>query len=654
MTYLNFDKDQLINLEYSLNREILRSNRAGSFASTTIIGCNTRKYHGLLICPCHSVGDDKYVLLSTIDITVVQHDQEFNLGIHKYQGDLYIPKGHKYVRKFETENVAVTTYRVGGVVLVKESILMRDTEQVLIKFTLKEAHSDTFLRIRPFLAFRRVHDLSKANLFANTKTQMVKNGIMSRLYENFPGLYMQFNKPVDYISCPDWYYKIEYIEEQRRGYDFKEDLFVPGYFESKINKGESLIFSACTEEIPDPGNFNSRYINEKKNRIPRNSYINCLTNAAEQFLVRENGKTEIIAGYPWFGAWGRDTFISLPGLTLSTGKINTAREIIDTMAGRMQGGLFPNMGSDEDPVFNSVDAPLWFFWALQQYAKYDKNSDIWGTYKNTILEILNAYRNGTSFNIHMLENGLIWAGEKGKALTWMDAVTSTGPVTPRTGMPVEINSLWYNAVCLSLEWAEKAGDNKFIRAWKTLPDLIKKSFIDTFWSSKKEYLADVVNGDLTDLSVRPNQIISAAMDYSPLEKEMKSGVLTIVEKELLTPKGLRTLSPSSKDYKGIYEGDQNQRDSAYHQGTVWPWLLEHFVKVYLEIHKKTGISVAKQIYHGFEEDMTIAGIGTISEIYDGDPPHYPRGAISQAWSIAALLRINEMIIDAEQKLLINN
>ncbi len=651
MGYLQFDKDQLINLEYSLGREILRTNRAGSYASSTIIGCNTRKYHGLLVCPCQQQNFEKFVLLSTLDATIVQHDQEFNLGIHKYQGDLYIPRGHKYVRNFEAEITAVTTYRVGGVILEKESIFLENKEQILIKYTLIDAHSDTLLRLRPFLAFRRVHDLSKANLFANTKFQLIKNGIRSQLYEGLPGLSMQFSKQVDFTPTPDWYYNVEYLEEQQRGYDFKEDLFVPGFFECPIKKGETIIFSASTGDVNAPSTLKAIYSKEKKKRTPRDSYINCLRVAAEQFIVKTEGKTEIIAGFPWFGTWGRDTFIALPGLTLSTGKINTAKEIIDTMVGRMRGGLFPNMGDEHNPAFNSVDAPLWFFRALHQYSKYDHDTDIWQTYRDPICQVLNAFRNGTLFNIRMLENGLIWAGAEGKALTWMDAVTSQGPVTPRMGMPVEINGLWYNAICVSLEWAEKAGDKKFVKEWKALPELITRSFTGLFWDEQKGYLADYINGDYKDFSVRPNQIIAAALDHTPLDKEQIRRILLVVEQELLTPKGLRTLSPINERYIGVYEGDQMTRDSAYHQGTVWPWLLEFYVKAYLKVHRKSNLNTAKNIFYGFEEDMTVAGIGTVSEIYDGDPPHHPRGAVSQAWSVAALLRISEIILDLEQELL---
>lgn len=642
MGYLQFDKSKLINLEYSLNKEFVRSNRAGSYSSTTIVGCNTRKYHGMLVCPDHRTGE-KNVLLSSLDVTIVQHDQDFNLGIHKYQGDLYVPRGHKYVRNFEAESVGVTTYRVGGVVLKKDYLLVEKEEQILIRYTLEEATSPTFLKFKPFLAFRNMHSLSKANLFANTKYQQVKNGIVSKLYEELPSLFMQFSKEVEFISGPDWYYNIEYMEEQNRGYDFKEDLFVPGYFECQIQKGESIIFSGSTSLVEKPETLIRKYEKEKSKRIPRDSFKSCLINSAEQFLVYTDDRTEIIAGFPWFGTWGRDTFIALPGITLTTGKISQAKAILDTKVKQLKDGLFPNMGSYEDPAYNSVDAPLWFFYALRELEKADPSLDIWSNYKKPVNEILNAFRNGTAYNIHMQENGLIWAGVPGKCLTWMDAVNVNGPVTPRTGMPVEVNALWYNAVSTALMWAKKAKDSKFTRQWKDLPERIANSFISAYWDEKQGYLADYVDGDYKDFSVRPNQVIATSLEFSPLPKDMKKQILDIIARYLLTPKGLRTLSPKDEKYNPYYEGNQNERDAAYHQGTVWPWLLEHYVRAYLEIHKMSGLSTVKQLYHGFEEDMLVHGIGSISEIYDGDPPHTPRGSISQAWSVASVLRIGEMI-----------
>jgi len=642
MSYIEFDKTQLINLEYSLNKELIRSNGAGSYASTTITGCNTRKYHGLLICPQEHLDGGNHMLLSSLDESVIQHGSIFNLAIHKYPG-VYEPKGHKYIRDFQTEPIMAVTYRVGGVVLKKEILVISGKEQLLIRYTLLDAHSPTILRFKPFLGFRNVHALSKSNLDVNTTFNSVGNGIKTRMYNGYSYLYMQFSKKVEYVPVPHWHYNVEYIEEQRRGYDFQEDLYVPGYFELPIKKGESIVFSASLHEETTQS-LNRQFEKEISSRLQASSFENCLIDAAHQFIVRSDKKTEIIAGFPWFGRWGRDTFISLPGLTLAIDDVKTCKAVIDTMSSELKGALFPNIGSGDRAALNSVDAPLWYFWALQQYCGYaDCYKSVWTDYGKKMKKILKGYRKGTEFNIKMLDNGLIYAGESGKALTWMDAVVHGKPVTPRMGCPVEINALWYNAIKFSLESAEKTGDTKFISEWKDIPALIEKSFIENFWDPKKRYLADYIDGEYKDWSVRPNQVFVTSLPYSPVNDEVKKSVLDKIEKELLTPKGLRTLSPESPDYKGIYDGDQAARDEAYHQGTVWPWLLGHFAEGYLKIHGKGGIAFIERLYLGFEEDMLVHGIGSISEIYEGDPPHRPDGAISQAWSVAELLRIKKLI-----------
>lgn len=642
MSYIQFDKNQLINLEYSLEKEIIRSNRAGSYASLTIIGCNTRKYHGLLVSPLDQFGGEKHVLLSSIDETIVEKDKEFNLGVRKYEGDNILPKGHKYVRDFEVETIARTTFRVGSIVLIKESLLVELEQQILIKYTLVESQGSIKIRLKPFLAFRNAHTLSKSNLYANTKVRKVSSGVASRLYEGYPELFMQFSKQPDYVHVPDWYYNIEYMKEMERGYAYKEDLFVPGYFELTMKAGESIIFSASTKEAAT-ASLKRKYTNEISKCTPRSSFYNCLVNSAQQFIIKKDRKTEVIAGFPWFGTWGRDTFIALPGLTIAIRDRASFLAVVDTMVKKLEHGLFPNMGSDENPAFNSVDAPLWFIWALQQFQIYDPDYDIWKKYGRYIKHILTHFRDGTLFNIHMQENGLIYAGTEFKALTWMDAIVYDTPVTQRDGNPVEISALWYNGIRFALELAEKAGDKKFTGDWKEIPGRIEESFVPAFWYDERGYLADCLKDGKQDISVRPNQVIAAAMLYSPLNGEMKKSILDVVEKELLTPRGLRTLSPKNPAYVGVYAGNQESRDEAYHQGTVWPWLLEHFCEAYLQIHKQSGLSMVKKIYDGFEEEMNRNGIGSISEIYDGDPPHSGRGAISQAWSVAALLRIRRMI-----------
>jgi predicted glycogen debranching enzyme len=452
---------------------------------------------------------------------------------------------------------------------------------------------------------------------------------------------MQCSKTVEFVPVPDWYYNIEYMEEQKRGYDYKEDLYVPGYFEMPIRKGEAVIFSASTFEVKTAG-LKRKFNAEMATRIPKDSYKNCLLNAAQQFVVRKKNSTEIKAGFPWFGSWGRDTFMALPGITLSIGDLDTALEVIDSMVIRMKNGLFPNTVIKGKPAFNSVDAPLWFIWAVQQINPYVPEFDVWGKYGKVIKTILQAYRDGTTGIVHLMENGLLYAAQEGKALTWMDAVVNGAPVTPRPGSPVEVNALWYNAVCQALEWSESK-DKKFHKEWAHLPEIMGEAFVNMYWDEGQGFLADYVDGSYRDFSVRPSQVIAVSARHSPLTLEMKKSILDVVESELLTPRGLRSLSPKNEHYKGVYEGDQEKRDLAYHQGTVWPWLLEHFAKGYLRVHKKSGQTVIKRIYDGFEDDLSTRGIGSISEIYDGNPPHQPRGSISQATGVAALLRIGEMI-----------
>ena len=640
MTFLTFDKAELVNLEYSLAREALRSNRAGSFASTTIAGCNTRKYHGMLICPVEHLDGENHVLLSSLDISVIQHEKIFNLGIHKYEGDLYVPRGHKYIRDFDAEKGSRTTYRVGGVVLTREMMLVQKKEQILVKITLEDAHSDTRVQFRPFLAFRNIHKLSKANLYLNRQYADVPNGIKLRMYDGYPELHMQLSKNAEFVPVPDWYYNLEYLEEQQRGYDFKEDLYVPGYFELPMKKGESIIFSASTAE-EKPAGLKRRFKAEEALRTPLDSFTNCLANSAQQFFVRKNRTTEVLSGFPWLGVRSRDTFIALPGLTIAMGNDGeAAMDVIKTMLGRLKDGLFPNTSRHHHNYYNSIDAPLWFIWSLQQLQK-QTGIDPWKQYRKEILHIMEAYRTGTHFGISMSENGLIAGGNEGIPLTWMDAMVDGQPVTLRPGYAVEINALWYNAVCQLIEWAGERSNA--VKPWKELPDRIRNSFVETFWLPDKGYLADFVQNGYIDHAVRPNQVIAASMDYAPISKEMKKSLLDVVESELLTMKGLRTLSPKNTAFKGVCKGDQEKRDRAAHQGSVWPWLLEHFVRGYLEVHKRSGINLARRIYDGFEEDMTMYGIGTIPELYDGNPPHDPRGAISFAPSVAALLRIGEMI-----------
>lgn len=643
MSYIDFDKTQLINLKFSLNRELMRTNRAGAYANSTIIFTNTRKYHGLLVAPQPLINDDNHVLLSTIDETLIENNFEFHISMRMYPGGNYDPKGHKYLRDFKSDPNPTLTYRMGNNVFVKELIFAKNESRILIRYTLKEAAQKIKLRLKPFLAYRSVHQLVKANTDVNHKFKPAQNGAQWQMYKGYDKTFMQFSKKVDYTHVPDWYYNIDYIREYERGYPSSEDLYVPGYFEVEMKQGESIVVSAGFEE-KNPTGFKRQFDAEVKKRIPRSSYNQCLDNSAEEFIVSINKKTEVIAGYPWFGRYGRDTFIALPGITLTRNDEKSFREVINTMLGEMKDGLFPNMGQGKNIVYNSVDTSLWFFWALQQYALITGNKNkIWKEYGKHFKSILNKFAKGTHFNINMHTNGLLWQGEHGKALTWMDAVIHGKPLTPRIGYAVEVNSLWYNAIAFALELAELEEDTAFIKKWSKWPQIIRESFKETFWDEKKEYLADYVNGDYKDWSVRPNMIFAVSMPNSPIGPYIQTAVLRKVHQELFTKKGLRSLSPKNPDYVGRYKGDQAERDLAYHQGTVWPWLIGAFAEAYLKLYGRKGIDVVKAIYDGFESEMSDYGIGTIAEVYDGDPPFKGGGAISQAWNVAELLRIRWMM-----------
>ncbi len=635
MSYIHFDKTQLINLNYSLDREIIRTNRSGTYTSTTIIGCNTRKYHGLLVVPQPQIDAQNHVMLSTVHETVIQHGASFNLGISKFPGN-YSPRGHKYLEDFDSEPIPKLTYRVGGVLLQKELILDTNRDRLMIKYTLLEAHSPTKIRIAPFLAFRGYHDLSKANTIINKKFEKVPHGAMFRLYEAYDPLYLQLNKKCEFVPAPDWYYNIEYIQERERGYDYQEDLYVPGYFEFEIKKGESVIFSAGLTEA-DPKTRQAAFDKEIARRTPRNNFENCLKNSASQFIRLRDGDTRVIAGYPWFGWWGRDTFVASPGLTLAVGENQTFLDIMDTMSKDLHGALFPNVGSGVMTNMNSMDAPLWYFWSLQQYIFFTGDTKtVKERYLGKLKGIIDGYRAGTDFNIHVLDNGLVYGGQEGVALTWMDAVTPSGPVTPRTGCPVEIQALWYNALCFYYELTK---DEEIA----TFAAVVRESFEREFWSSEYGYLADVVDGQEIDWSIRPNMVFATSLPYTMLSENQNDLILEIVKSKLLTTRGLRSLSPDDPGYKGYYFGNQINRDLAYHNGTVWAWPLGHFVEGYLKLHGKSALNFVQKIIKGFDDVMTQYGIGTVAEIYDGDPPHRPKGAVSQAWSVAELLRMMDLV-----------
>jgi predicted glycogen debranching enzyme len=584
--------------------------------------------------------DENHVLLSSLDETVIQHGAEFNLGLHKYQGNNFSPKGHKYVREFDCEKIPATTYRVGGVVLTKEKIFVHHENRILIRYTLVDAHSATTLRFRPFLAFRSVRQYTNENSTANREYQEVENGIKTCMYAGYPELYMQFNKKNSYHFMPDWYRGIEYPKEQERGYDFREDLYVPGYFEVDIKKGESIVFSAGISEISSR-QLKRMFDEEVADRTPRDSFYHCLKNSAHQFHNKQDGQHYILAGYPWFKCRARDLFVSLPGLTLAIDEFNEFESIMETARKAIYDYID---GKPSDYKIYEMDDPdvlLWAVWTLQQYAKGTSRENCRAKYGQLLEDIMDFFRKRKHNNLFLHENGLLYTNGADKPVTWMNSTTNGKPVVPRTGYIVEINALWYNAMRFVADLFREQNE-PLACSLDAQAEITGASFVDVF-RNEFGYLLDYVNGNMMDWSVRPNMIFTVAFDYSPLDRAQKKQVLDIVTKELLTPKGIRSLSPKSGGYNPNYVGPQIQRDHAYHQGTAWPWLMGFYLEAYLRIYKMSGVSFVERQLIGFEEEITTHCIGTISELFDGNPPFKGRGAISFAMNVGEILRILKLL-----------
>ncbi len=642
MSYLKFEKALMTNLQESLPKELLRTNRSGAYSCSTIVDCNTRKYHGLLVVPVPELDDENHVLLSSLDVTVIQHGAEFNLGLHKYQGNNFSPLGHKYIREFDCDKVPTTLYRVGGVILKKEVVFQHYENRILIRYTLVDGHSATTLRFRPFLAFRSVRQFTHENSTASRDYSAVDNGIKTCMYAGYPDLYMQFSKKNEFKFCPDWYRGVEYPKEQERGYASNEDLYVPGYFEMNIKKGETIVFSAATSEIKT-SSLKKLFDTEVDERSPRDNFFHCLVNAAHQFHRREkNDDRYILAGYPWFKCRARDTFISLPGLTLSIEE-NDYFELVMKTAMRgyyefMEGKpLTAHITEIEQP-----DVPLWAVWALQQYAKETSKEECYKKYGQFIKDVIRFIQGNKHPNLELKENGLLYTNGRDQAVTWMNSTANGRPVVPRTGYIVEFNALWYNALCFCASLAGAVGEEADQQELLAQAEITKKSFVDTFLN-EYGYLYDYVDGNMMDWSVRPNMIFPVAFDYSPLSQDQKKKVLDICTRELLTPKGLRSLSPKSGGYNPIYVGPQTQRDYAYHQGTAWPWLGGFYMEASLKLYKRTRLSFVERQMVGYEDEMSYHCLGTISELFDGNPPFTGRGAISFAMNVAEILRALELL-----------
>jgi hypothetical protein len=642
MSYLKFEKALMTNLQDSLPRELLRTNRSGAYSCSTIVDCNTRKYHGLLVVPVPELDDENHVLLSSLDPTVIQHGASFNLGLHKYQGNNFSPQGHKYIREFDCDTVPTTLYRVGGVLLKKEVVFQHYEDRILIRYTLLEAHSKTTLQFRPFLAFRSVRQFTHENGAANRSYEVVDNGISTCMYAGYPSLFMQFSKKNEFHFEPYWYRGLEYPKEQERGYASNEDLYVPGYFEMNISKGESIVFAASTAECRT-STLKNLFDKEVESRSPRDNFFHCLVNAAHQFHNRtKNDERYILAGYPWFKCRARDQFIALPGLTLSIEEQDYFELVMETAEKGLREFMEGKPLSVKIYEMEKPDVPLWCIWSIQQYAKEAGKESCKKLYMDLIRDIVDYLLASKHPNLTLDENGLLYADAKGEAITWMNSMDNGKPVVPRSGYIVEFNALWYNALRFTAAMELEGGNEERANELEALAEKCKVSFVETFLN-EYGYLYDYVDGRMVDWSVRPNMVFAVALDYSPLDQKQKRGVLDVCTRELLTPKGLRSLSPKSGGYNPLYTGPQHQRDLAYHQGTAWPWLGGFYLEACLKLYKQTRLSFVERQLVGYEDEMINHCLSTLPELFDGNPPFSGRGAISFAMNVAEVLRTLELL-----------
>ncbi|MGB8128627.1 MAG: amylo-alpha-1,6-glucosidase [Candidatus Angelobacter sp.] len=651
---ISFDKSVCTNLQAGLSREWLDTNGLGGFACGTIAGANTRRYHGLLTAALNPPGG-RMLLLSKLEETLAIGSSRIDLSTNEYASNehesVIHPEGYLLLNNFRLDPFPTWTFEVKGVRLEKSIFMPQGSNTVQVEYKLLQAPPGTaiVLEVRPLVAFRDYHSTTHENGAFSRELEIAPNLTSLEPYAGLPRLYFAHDAAhLQEQGC--WYKNFSYRVDLERGLDYQEDLFNPFVLAWKLSDKQSATVIASTEQkdIREAAAVRSVELQRRRELVassPVDDPLVCaLTVAADQFLARRGEEWTVIAGYPWFTDWGRDTMISLPGLTLFTGRSDIAKSILRNFARHTDMGMIPNRFADsgEKEEFNSVDAALWFFEAARAYAAATNDYDFLRQELYPVFtQIIDFHIKGTRYNINAEEDGLLHAGAPGVQLTWMDAKIGDWVVTPRSAKPVEIQALWYNALRVMEDLAARFKDDEQRKKYSRLSSLASQTFNRIFWNSDAQCLYDVVDGDLLDRSIRPNQIFAVSLHHSMLSAERARAVVETVERELLTPVGLRTLSPADPQYRATYQGDQRSRDSAYHQGTVWPWLLGPFISAYVKVNGRSAQSRSRahDLLRGIREHLTEAGLGQISEIFDGDAPHRPRGCFAQAWSVAEVLRV---------------
>ena len=636
---LQFDEMICQDLEQSSRLEWLETNGLGGFASGTVSGIHTRRYHGLLTSALHPP-TGRMLLVAKFEDVLVVDGYRVELSTNRYEGAVY-PQGYEYLREFRLDPFPTWVYEIGDVLLEKRVFMVHGKDATAVEYEVKGLCKNCHLEVRPLIAYRDFHATTHSNPVLDRQYEWEEEGIVS--VEPYPGLPRVYFGS-DFRTCEPtghWYNRFEYQEEKARGLDFHEDLFQPFVLHYDLSHSPKAVVIVSREAIPAHEVTGLRERERQRRQALRRQapepepFLEDLTEAADQFVVRRGEGHSIIAGYPWFGDWGRDTMIALPGLTLATGRYEVARGILQEFSKAINQGMLPNHFPDdgEAPEYNTVDATLWFFEAARSYLHYSQDEAfVRDVLYPRLVEAMDWHLRGTRYGIRADADGLLAAGEPGVQLTWMDAKIGDWVVTPRHGKPVEIQALWYNAICTLQEFATRFGDLERAGQMEELARRARKSFVGEFWDDERGYLLD----NTADASIRPNQIFAVSLPYSMLDEAQAAAVVKTVEAHLLTPLGLRSLSPVDPAYRGRYEGGVWDRDSAYHQGSVWLFLMGPFITAYSKVHP--GSPRTRQLLEGMAGHLRQAGIGQLSEIADGDPPNTPRGCFAQAWSVAELLR----------------
>ncbi len=644
---IRFGAQVCASLDLACRKEWIETNGLGGFASSTIVGLNTRRYHGLLTAAMNPpVG--RQLLLAKLEETLVVDGRRYELSCNRYPGVVH-PQGHLFQIEFRLDPFPVFTWNVEGITLTKRVFMVHGENTTVVEYALTGAASGCTLELRPLIAFRDYHSTTHSNDSIQNSFH-VEDGLVSLepYREAAPTMHLAHNG-AQIQAVGDWYHNFEYDIERERGLDFQEDLYNPLVATFPLHEGTPgvVIASTIRKDASAAGSLREAEIARRAAIAAQapvdNPLVKDLTAAAADFIVARGALKTVIAGYHWFSDWGRDTMIALPGLTLATGQPRIARDILEAFSRHADQGMLPNRFPDagEQPEYNTVDATLWFFEAVRSYLHYSGDYAFVELHLySTLTSIIDWHVHGTRYGIRMEPDGLLRCGEPGSQLTWMDAKVGDWVVTPRHGKPVEIQALWYNALRVVADLASRFGEPAAAAQFHAMAEQTKESFAQQFWNESACCLYDVVDGALQDGSMRPNQIFAASLHHPILDLDRAAQVVEAVHRDLFTPVGLRSLSPFDPRYRGVYEGDPWHRDGAYHQGTVWPWLIGPFITAYVRAHQgsKMAREQAARWLEDFRSHMSEAGLGHISEIFDGDPPHRPRGCIAQAWSVSELLR----------------